>query len=265
MTELDNLFDRLWRQYTTLNPEAARIHALFEERGETVQNDHVAFRTFADDRVGIEVLAKPFLELGYKPADTYRFEEKKLFARYYAHEDPKYPKVFISELLLQELSSELQSTVRGLIDQVTDKDLENPELLTSGRLWNVDSATYERLHAESEYAGWMSAFGFCANHFTVYVNDLNSFDNIEDLAVFLMEHGFRMNQSGGLIKGSPDVFLEQCSTMATHIEVPFTDGSQTIPSCYYEFAKRYTMPAGGVYQGFVASSADKIFESTNRS
>lgn len=38
-----------------------------------------------------------------------------------------------------------------------------------------------------------------------------------------------------------------------------------IPSCYYEFARRYPDPrTGRVYDGFVAASADKIFESTNK-
>lgn len=46
-------------------------------------------------------------------------------------------------------------------------------------------------------------------------------------------------------------------------EVNFSDGKKQIPSCYYEFAKRYKDSDGKLYQGFVAKSADKIFESTN--
>ena len=36
-----------------------------------------------------------------------------------------------------------------------------------------------------------------------------------------------------------------------------------IPSCYYEFARRYPLPSGEVFQGFVPESADTIFESTD--
>ncbi len=32
---------------------------------------------------------------------------------------------------------------------------------------------------------------------------------------------------------------------------------------FYEFAKRYPTANGKLYQGFVAASADKFFESTN--
>ncbi|MGL4837356.1 MAG: DUF1338 domain-containing protein, partial [Shewanella sp.] len=35
------------------------------------------------------------------------------------------------------------------------------------------------------------------------------------------------------------------------------------PSCFYEFALRYPKANGELYTGFVAASADKIFESTN--
>jgi len=36
-----------------------------------------------------------------------------------------------------------------------------------------------------------------------------------------------------------------------------------IPSCYYEFARRYEDKNGELYGGFIAKSADKIFESTD--
>ena len=76
--------------------------------------------------------------------------------------------------------------------------------------------------------------------------------------------GFKLNPFGGEIKGTPEELLEQSSTMAESLNVQFADGVYAIPACYYEFAKRYAMPNGQLYQGFVASSADKIFESTNR-
>lgn len=81
---------------------------------------------------------------------------------------------------------------------------------------------------------------------------------------FITSHGYQLNSAGGIIKGTPAEFLEQSSTMAEKIKVSFSDGEFEIPSCYYEFARRYPLPDGKLYQGFVAQSADKIFESTNR-
>ena len=79
----------------------------------------------------------------------------------------------------------------------------------------------------------------------------------------LKNAGFRLNSSGGEIKGSPAVYLEQSSTMADHMPVRFSDMEKVIPSCFYEFAKRYEVAPNKLYTGFVAASADKIFESTD--
>jgi hypothetical protein len=51
--------------------------------------------------------------------------------------------------------------------------------------------------------------------------------------------------------------------MSDMVKVEFTEGIYEIPSCYYEFAQRYPDTNGELYSGFIAKSADKIFESTN--
>ena len=126
------------------------------------------------------------------------------------------------------------------------------------------SPPIEALERESEYAAWMSAFGFRANHFTVSVNALRTFPNLASLNLFLQAKGFRLNAAGGEIKGSPDIFLEQSSTLANEAEAVFREGPRKVPGCYYEFARRYPMPDGRLFQGFNDKSADKIFESTDR-
>jgi len=264
MAHVDALFDRLWESFKQLNPQAEKIHSLLTARGEKIVNDHIAFRTFDDPRVGIDVLARPFVGAGYAARGDYRFPNKHLTARHFEHADPQRPKVFISRLELNEMSEELKDTVTGLIDQIPAEEFERDDFCVSGRLWNLDYALYERLVRESEYAGWMSAFGFCANHFTVLVNGLTTISGLEELNELLKQNGFALNASGGEIKGSPDVYLEQSSTLAAEIDVPFSDGVHRIPSCYYEFARRYEQPDGRLFSGFIAQSADKIFESTDR-
>ncbi|SFI88046.1 DUF1338 domain-containing protein [Planctomicrobium piriforme] len=263
-SQLNRLLDRLWTDFSRINPQALAIHSLLQQRGETVINDHIAFRTFDDPRIGIEVLAKPFLADGYVPKENYRFEQKKLDARHYEHADPKLPKVFISELKVKECSAKLQSIVAGLLDQIPAAALTDPELCMAGRPWKVSFADYETLAGESEYAGWMSAFGFRANHFTVFVNYLQSVATLADLNTLIKQAGFPLNAEGGEIKGSPEVLLEQSSTLAPPVEVDFTDGPHAVPGCYYEFARRYALPDGKLFSGFVTKSADKIFQSTDR-
>lgn len=261
MTTTD-LLDALWRDYVASTPQAERIHRLLAARGELIRNDHVALRTYGGP-IGIEALAAPFEALGWQPRDRYRFEDKHLVARYWQHADPALPKVFISELVLAELSAPARQIVDGLIAQLPADFATRPDLPYAGRPWNVSHADYTRLLGESEYAAWVAAFGFRVNHFTVDVSSLSTFPDLAALDAFVVEHGFALNTSGGIIKGTQADRLEQSATLADAVEVAFADRTARIPSCYYEFAKRYPLPSGELFQGFVPTSADKIFESTD--
>ena len=137
------------------------------------------------------------------------------------------------------------------------------DLPWAGRPWKVTHNDYLALLAESEYAAWVAAFGFRVNHFTVDMRSLSTFPDLDALNAFLVEHGFQLNDSGGLIKGTREQKLEQSSTRADAIDVAFSDVTVRIPSCYYEFARRYALPSGELFHGFVPASADKIFESTD--
>lgn len=260
---IDQLLSEMWNDYIKLNPGAQKIVELFESRGDKVINDHIALRTYNLPKVSIDKLAKPFLESGYVEGGDYHFEEKKLYAKHFQHSDPNRPKIFISELLVEKFSPELQATVKNIVEQINEDDVAKFNFTCTGRTWELESSTYEKLSQESEYAAWLAAIGFRPNHFTVFVNELGSFNELQDLNNVLKEAGFALNDSGGEIKGSKDVFLEQSSTKADKINVKFSDKEMTIPSCYFEFAKRYPLENGELYQGFVAKSADKIFESTN--
>ncbi|MBE7644447.1 DUF1338 domain-containing protein [Tenacibaculum finnmarkense] len=259
------IFDKLWKEYSERTPSAQKINDLFKAKGNEIYNDHVAFRTFDDERVNIEVLAAPFLAAGYKECGDYTFEAKKLYAKHYEHTtDKNAPRVFISQLKTKEFSAELQATVKRLIDGLSEEDLNPAELVFKGRLWEQPSfEVYEKLQAETEYAAWLYVNGFCSNHFTVDVNKLATFKSLQEVNEFLKEKGFKMNTSGGEIKGTPAVFLEQSSVLADRIPVAFKEVTKEITSCYYEFAFRHAMENGELYSGFIAGSADKIFESTD--
>lgn len=264
MGALQTLLDEMWGDYCQLNPEARRVYDLLTSEGEKVLNDHIALRTFDHPRLGIESLARVFKEHGYEARGEYTFVEKKLYARHYEHPDETLPKIFISELQLAKVSPFIREEMLKLIEQISDSVIQSPKFSMCGRPWPMSHALFQRLAAESEYASWVAAHGFRPNHFTVSVNALRKFGDLSRLNAFLVQKGFTLNSSGGVIKGSPEVLLEQSSTMASEIPVRFEEGTFQVPGCYYEFAKRYPRPDGKLYQGFVAASADKIFESTNR-
>lgn len=255
------LFDGMWQNYLELNPDAQTIYELFGGAAEVV-NDHIALRTFNLPQVNIEKVAKPLLDNGYEAAGDYIFEQKKLVAKHFKHPDPKMPKVFISELLVEQFSPQLQQTISDLIAQVTPEMVNNDDFLYSGKPWQLSFATYQKLLAESEYAAWVAAFGYRPNHFTVSINHLAEFDNIEAANQLLTDKGFRLNAVNGLVKGSRAEGLQQSSTLANKVDVVFSDFTVKIPSCFYEFALRHEVN-GLLFDGFIAGSADKIFESTD--
>ncbi|PIS10072.1 MAG: DUF1338 domain-containing protein [Bdellovibrio sp. CG10_big_fil_rev_8_21_14_0_10_47_8] len=262
--QLTDLLAVMWTDYCDLNPAARRIYDLLTTQGETVLNDHIALRTFNHPKLGIKSLAKAFEKYGYVEKADYVFKEKKLYAKHYEHPQADLPKIFISELELEKVSPLIQDTVSKLVEKISPDQILSDQFSVCGRPWEMSHELYSTLAKESEYASWVAAFGFRPNHFTVNINALKKFNDIHVLNQMIESNGYVLNSSGGKVKGSVLEHLEQSSTMAEEIAVKFSDGTFKIPGCYYEFAKRHPLADGKLYQGFVATSADKIFESTNR-
>jgi hypothetical protein len=264
MTYTD-IFNRLWTSYILQNPSTKTVYDLFIAEGETVVNDHIAFRTFRHPLIGVDVLSQVFLKNGYEYKGDYHFETKKLYAKHFEHvTDREAPRVFISELLTDEFSPFLQQTVAAWASGIPASIAASDELIYSGNTSGIPSwEVYEKLRSESEYAAWLYVNGFCANHFTVSVNRLKKINSVEKVNALLKSHGFLLNDAGGEIQGTPAELLEQSSIRAGMVKFTFTEGQYEIPGCYYEFARRYPDSDGNLYSGFIAKSADKIFESTN--
>jgi hypothetical protein len=265
------IFENLWRDYVALNPQALKIHDLIRDQEakagrklSRLENDHVAFRTFNHPRIGLNVFAALFEKHGYERKGEYKFKEKKLYAVHLQHPDKSQPKIFISELLLEKFDGAFDAMAEKIAQSVPADLLTSEKLLWSGRSWQPSFAEFEAYSKISEYAAWVYAFGFRTNHFTLSLNESKAFADLTALNTFLKAQGFALNASGGEIKGSKDVYLEQSSTLSEKIDVTFAEKTLKIPSCYYEFALRHIDPSGELYQGFVSDSADKIFESTYR-
>ena len=269
-TTIAQLFDQLWRVYSRVNPSVTNIRSVLLRGSPSLQNDHIALRTLKHPQFGKDALIKEFLDVGYEVRGHYQFKAKRLDAVHLENVRlPSSPKVFISELLLEDCSGTLRSLVEKMLIAKVQPSLskvraENELLSASGPHWGQPSyAVYKALADTSEYAAWFYVFGFVPNHFTVKINSLEQFQEIHHLNEFLLAEGFEMNTSGGLVKGSPELYLEQSSTMADKVEVQFEEGVFAIPSVFYEFAKRYAMPDGKEFSAFIEGNADKIFESTN--
>lgn len=264
-----NIFENLWNDYITLNPQAKRVHdlVLAEEKraGRNIarlENDHVAFRTYKHPHIGLQAFVKVFEKHGYEVKGEYYFKEKKLYAQHMESKNPEQPRVFISELLIENFDNLVAETCEKVAATIPNEVLTQDKLLWYGRPWQASYQTYQQLMKQSEYAAWVYAFGFRTNHFTVSLNHLKSFQDLPTLNSFLKTNGIALNASGGEIKGSQQVYLEQSSTLAEKVDTKFVEATEKIPSCYYEFALRYKDSSGKLFNGFVEGSADKIFEST---
>ena len=227
-------------------------------------NDHIAFRTWEIGMVAISALEPLLLHSGYLCTGRYEFPQKNLLARSYSHCGGSHPRVFLPEFstaVLEEPSVDLtRRCVRDLDAAASPQDL----LLGCATWRPIHYADNLALKAHSEYAAWVSAFGIRANHFTVAAHSLNTCASLESLCDLLESHGLVMNASGGRIKGCQQQGSAQASTMAKEIAWPFAANTAwPIPSWYVEFAYRWPDRKGNLFDGFIAGSATKIFESTH--
>jgi hypothetical protein len=265
----------------------AMLHEGIIANPEAIENDHIAFRTMGVPQLGIQSLEKIFLHYGYTKKDAYRFSEKKLDAFWYAPPAPQYPRIFISELRVQDLSPRAQEiilsyTAEVKADPVNALNLDDAAavdaFLHSG-LWRLPTLDdYRLLAEESEYAAWVIYNRYYLNHFTISVHNLPpGYNTIREFNAFLEGKGFTLNNAGGKIKVSPDGALLQSATVANMITAAFADHETCrIAGSYVEFAERKVLPqyahlpAAAIKRehrrdGFEAGNADKIFESTYRS
>ena len=286
---LDKVLAGLMTRYKERVPDVQGvINAMIKEgviaSGDEIENDHIAFRTMGVPHLGIQSLEKIFLHYGYTKRDHYFFPAKKLNAYWYAPPAPQYPRIFISELIIKELSDDTQNIIRSYTNEVTADPVDAIDLndaaavdnfLHSG-LWRLPTLEdFIALGKESEYAAWVIYNRYYLNHFTVSVHNLKEgYNTVASFNAFLERNGFKLNDSGGKIKTSPDGNLLQSSTVAEMINAIFANGVQhTISGSYVEFAERKVLqqykdlPADEIKrehrrEGFEAGNADKIFEST---
>jgi len=293
MTTLDIVLEGLMSRYSQRVPDVGRvIHAMIErgivDSASCIENDHIAFRTMGTPQLGIQSLERIFLNYGYQRREKYHFQSKKLDAFWYSPPEPRYPRIFISQLRVDDLSREAADIIRSYTDQVASDPVLELDL-SDGRavdqflhqpLWTTPAwSDYLRLNQESEYAAWVIYNRYYLNHFTISVHNLPApWNTVQQFNHFLEDVGIRLNDAGGKIKTSPDGLLIQSSTVAQMVDAEFVerDGSKSthqISGSYVEFAERRPLPEFAdmpavqlerVHRrdGFEVGNADKIFEST---
>lgn len=289
LSDLKIVLDTLIRTYRKFVPDMDTIeNALIKENVisdfSDIENDHIAFRTLGMPNLGIASLEKIFLYYGYQKRDFFKFEHKKLNAYWYAPPTPDFPRIFISELIIEELTKESREIINYYTSGITADPTAEIDLSVTQKvldflqfpLWSIPASTdYKKLLAESEYAAWVIYNRYYLNHFTLSVHNFKEgYNTLVDFNSFLERIGIRLNNSGGKIKISKDGLLLQSSTVAQLVKAVFSDNRELeIAGSYVEFAERKLLPQYADLQkeytkrkhrrdGFEANNADKIFEST---
>jgi hypothetical protein len=132
---LDAVLSGLMRRYRERVPDVGAIMEAMKRHGvikseDEIENDHIAFRSLGVPNLGIASLEKIFLRLGYERRDYYFFPEKKLHAYWYAPPEPRYPRIFLSELWVGGMSARVQRILASytghlMADPVDALDLDD--------------------------------------------------------------------------------------------------------------------------------------------
>lgn len=280
------LLDSLWARYRSRVSYARDYEALVERHGATFLNDHVAFRTIAWQRpqAGIFSISRVFEAFGYRAAGCYEFPDKRLSALHFAHSNPDFPKVFVSQLNAWDFSDAARELLAPSLDRHRDAlcgrtlhalaALEKAKKHPAGLLEELEAffkelpwprprrADVEALERESQFGAWVLLNGYDVNHFTASVDrhGPGALSDIEKTAAALKAAGVPMK---GEIEGERGSKLRQSATQAVQVDVPVDQGSVRWTYAYFELAER-PLIGGKRFEGFLGGQAASLFEMTRK-
>lgn len=299
---LKKLLEKQWAIYKERVSYAAKYADFVEGSGGKVVNDHIAYRSFNCDLnggqpSGLQSTREILEALGYEKKESYQFKIKKLNAMHFEHkDDPTFPKMFVSQLEVNELDNKVSALIEGAVKScrtvLTEKsrdllaqlkrggsiDNQQTESLTDNlvdyftRPWNVVSEeVLQEVNEHSQYAAWTLLHGNSVNHFTAFINEhkVEQWSDIEKTVDGMKELGVPMKNH---IEGGKGSKLRQSSTKAIIEKVPVLDsqGKEKLIDwtyAFYELAERGMVEQDGKqveFRGFLGEQATHLFEMTKK-
>lgn len=297
-----HLYSLLWQEYSARVNHACTYQQMITAAGGTIANDHIAFRSLrllvdspqGQVNLGIDYLGQLAEALGYVAAGEYNFAQTHLYARHYRHpqqEEFNLPKLFISELIVDELpvniAQLISQTVSSIPYELTSSLI--PLLQKDGNIETIakqlqqvftrpwqppQHSVVEEVNAVTQYGAWVLLHGYAVNHFTGYVNGQNTpeYPDIDTTASALTNLGVPMKAE---IEGNVACGLRQTATQAVTEMVTVLDDNSgaeiQIPwtYAYYEIAQRYLVEVElgkqVLFDAFLGSNAQQLFEMTRLS
>ena len=270
---------------------------LVMEKGGNVVNDHIALRTFnthtGEQPEGIRAIRHILNYLDYKPVQTYTFKKKKLTAIHFEHPDKMFPKIFVSQLEVEQLPEWAQRIIHNTVVDtpyllsdnsiellgLLKKDGQIPKLAADAlvadltqyfrRPWSVPKKEdVLKINDVSQYAAWVMLHGNAVNHFTAFINHQNvkEWPDLETTCKGLEMAGIPMKEA---IEGEKGSKLRQSATQAVKedVEVIEEDEHEMLrwTYAYYELAERGFIEENGqqkLFTGFLGDQATHLFDMT---
>jgi len=291
------LIDRLWKQYTERVPYAKQYVDMVGQKGGKAVIDHIAFRTFnahtGEQPEGIRAIRHILNFLEYKPVSKYNFPKKKLKATHFEHPDESFPKIFVSQLEVNELPEWTQKMINTAVNStlylLSDKSLELLRILEENGALPVEAADYLvddlvnyfrrpwniplkddilKINDVSQYGAWVLLHGNSVNHFAVLINyqDVKEWPDLETTISVLAKAGVPVKDT---IEGEKESKLRQTATLAVkeEVKVKGEDGIEKIiwTYAYFELTQRNYTEEGGsqkLFSGFLGEQANHLFDMT---
>lgn len=292
------LLSILWNRYIQRVSYAKTYAELVLNKGGKVVNDHIAFRSLntltGKQPKGIGAIWHLLDALDFKPAGTYNFKEKKLHAVHFEHQDKQFPKIFVSQLEVDQFPEWAQHLINEQLDEtpylISDMGIEyllrlnkdgylpedEAELLIREmadyfrRPWQAPrQEAVLRLNEISQYAAWVLLHGNSVNHFTAFINfqEVKGWSNLKVTCDALAEAGVPMKE---YIEGEKGSILQQSSTQAVQELVDVVNDNGKLDKirwtyAYYELAERGLIKENGekkLFSGFLGDQAAHLFDMT---
>lgn len=291
------LIDRLWEQYIERVSYAKQYADLVSEKGGKVVIDHIAFRTFnthtGEQPEGIRAIKHILNFMGYKPVSKYSFPKRKLNAVHFEHPDEMFPKIFVSQLEVNELPEWAQMIINNSVSSalylLSDKSIELLRILEENgilpleaveylvddlanyfrRPWNIPlKDNLLKINDVSQYGAWVLLHGNSVNHFAAFINyqDVKEWPDLETTCNALAEAGVPMKDK---IEGEPGSKLRQTATLAVKEDVKVKGESDfekmTWTYAYLELAQRNYIEENGtrkLFTGFLSNQTTHFFDLT---
>ncbi len=290
-----DLFSLLWQEYSNRVSHARTYQQMITAAGGTVANDHIALRSLrllvdtpqGKVNLGIDYLGQLAEALGYVATGEYTFAQTHLYARHYRHplqEEFDLPKLFISELIVDELPTHIAQLIQETVVNIKVNLLTHPisiEDLSAQKLhkaftrpWQPPKRSLvEEVNNITQYGAWVLLHGYAVNHFTGYVNRQNTaaYPDIDTTARGLanldvpMKAEIEGNISCGLRQTATQAVTEMVTVLddisGAEIQIPWT-------YAYYEIAQRYFVEVEPgkqkLFDAFLGSNAKQLFEMTRK-